>query len=72
MTSLDRDYYLARAIEHRALAQKAETPKVSQLHLQLATKYEDLASQPGSPVIADAPGDTEDGSSSFKSLPPSH
>lgn len=43
MTSIDQDYFMARAAEHRRLAEQASAPNVAGLHRQLAKNYEDLA-----------------------------
>ena len=52
MSFEDRDYYVARAAEERKLATLSNEPKVAEVHLELAEKYEGLArAAEGSPTL---------------------
>lgn len=43
----NRDYYLRRAQHSRELAENAANPAIARIHLDMAVRYEDLASATG-------------------------
>lgn len=43
----NRDYYLRRAQHSRELAENAANPSIARIHLDMAVRYEDLASATG-------------------------
>ena len=45
MSSDDADYYRNRAAEERDRAATADRPAIAEIHLELAQKYERLASE---------------------------
>lgn len=42
----DQEYYVARAASSRDLAQRAATPMIAAIHVELAIRYDVLAAQP--------------------------
>ena len=45
MSSYDTEYYRQRAVDERALAQKAERKEVAAIHEELARQYQALVDQ---------------------------
>jgi len=46
----NRDYYQRRAQHSRELAKNAANPAIARIHLDMAARYEDLASATGAEV----------------------
>ncbi|MDB5705228.1 MAG: hypothetical protein JWN66_2344 [Sphingomonas bacterium] len=43
------DYYARRAAQERALAERAADPSVRRVHVELASRYAEIASRPPNP-----------------------